>query len=150
MTSKVAVDEFLSRKTFALVGASRGGKKFGNAVLRGLKENGYRVIPVHPVAGTLEGLPCSPSLAALAAPVDGVVAVVPPAETEKVVREAHAAGIRRVWMQQGAESAVAVRFCAENGMTPIHGECLLMFLRRGSGIHRFHRFLNGLFGKLPR
>jgi len=150
MTTRAVVDEFLSQKTLALVGASRGGRKFGNAALRGLLANGYRVIPVHPEAAAIEGIPCAPSLATLPERVGGVVAVVPPAQTEKVVRDAREAGIRRVWMQQGAESPAALRYCEENGLTAIHGQCVLMFLGRGSWIHSFHRRLLGLFGRLPR
>ena len=150
MTSRAAVNEFLSQRTLALVGASRGGKKFGNVALRGLVANGYRVIPVHPEAVAIEGIPCAPSLATLPERVGGVVTVVPPAQTEKVVRDARAAGISRVWMQQGAESPAALRYCEEHGLTAIHGECVLMFLDRGSWFHRLHRAIRGLFGRLPR
>lgn len=54
---------------------------------------------------------------------EGVLIVVPPAETEKVVRDAAESGIRWVWMQQGAGSDEGVRFCRENGINVVHGEC---------------------------
>lgn len=145
-----AIEEFLACRTVALAGASRSGKKFGNVVLRELVANGYSVVPVHPSAGAIEGLSCVPSVSALPEPVDGLVLVVPPAQTETLVREAAQAGISRVWMQQGAHSEEAVAFCAGRGMTEVHGHCLVMFLRQSAGLHRFHRWLWGMLGKLPR
>jgi len=150
MTSKAAVEEFLAEPALAVVGASRGGKKFGNSILRALRANGYRVVPVHPEAPEIDGLKCAPSLSSLPERVGGVVLAVQPAVTEWVVHEARDAGIRKIWMQQGAESPAAVRFCEENGISVVQKECILMFLREGPRFHRFHRFLRGLFGRLPR
>ena len=150
MTSRAAVDNFLAQKDLALVGVSRGGKKFGNAALRELTANGYRVFPVHPGVETVQGVQCYRSIRELPAPVGGLLIVVPPAQTEVVVCEAAAAGIRRVWMQLGSSSPTALKFCADNGIEAVHGECILMFLRKGPAFHRFHHWLWGLLGKLPR
>jgi len=102
MTSRAVVDDFLAQKDLALVGVSHSGKKFGNAALRELTANGYRVFPVHPGADTVQGIRCYPNLRELPEPVGGLLIVVPPAQTEVVVREAAAAAIRRVWMQRTA------------------------------------------------
>ena len=150
MIARRLVDEFVAQEALAVVGVSRSGKGFGNAAVRELVANGYRVYPVHPAAESIQGRRCARSLAALPEPVGGVVVVVPPEQTEKVVCEAAAAGIRRVWMQQGSESPAAIAYCAANGIDAVHGECILMYLRRGPAIHRFHRGLRRLFGRLPR
>ena len=150
MTSKAAVDDFVSQKTLALVGMSRQSKKFGNYAFRELTQRGYRVFPIHPVAENIEGEKCYPSLSQLPETVGGVVAVVPPAQTEKVVRDAAAAGIKRVWMQQGANSPAAVEYCHEKGISEVHDECILMFAGKVESVHRFHRFVWKLLGKLPR
>ncbi len=44
--------------------------------------------------------------------------VVPPTVTEKVVVECKSLGIRRIWMQPGAESQKAIQYCNENGIGP--------------------------------
>jgi predicted CoA-binding protein len=150
MMTKAAVADFTAQQKFAVVGISRKGRKFGNMAFKELKQQGYRLFPVNPNAETIEGERCYPSLSALPEPVDGVLIVVPPAETEKVVREAAAAGIKRVWMQQGAESPEAIRFCQENGLEVIHGECILMFTEHSAFFHRAHRWVWGLLGKLPQ
>jgi len=143
------VSDFVGRRRLALAGASRSGKKFGNVLLRELKARGYEVVPVHPVAAELEGLACSRSLAQLATPVEGLVVVTPPAEAARLVAEAADAGIPRVWLQQGAGSEEAVRTARERGVSLVHGHCLLMFLSGAGGIHRLHRGLWRLLGKLP-
>lgn len=144
------VEEFVAQKTLALAGASRSGKKFGNSILKELREKGYTVLPVHPEAEQIDGVPCVPSLAALPEAVGGLVLVVKPAESAKLVREAHAAGITRVWMQQGAESAEAIAYCREHGIDVVHGECLLMFAEPVHSVHSFHRWIWKVFGKLPK
>jgi predicted CoA-binding protein len=150
MTSRALVDGFLAEKKLALAGASRSGKKFGNAILKELRAKGYEVIPVHPEAESLEGVACVRSLADLPPGVGGLILCVRPAETEKLVREAAAAGIPRVWMQYGSVSKNAAAFCEEKGIRAIHGECILMFAEPAAGIHRFHRAIWRLFGRLPR
>ncbi|MCX6029741.1 MAG: CoA-binding protein [Chloroflexi bacterium] len=150
MTTKSTVDDFLSQRTLAVVGVSRDPKKFGNTIYRELKAKGYRVLPVNPKMETFDGDRCYPSLAALPERPGGAVIVVPPAQTEAVVRDAAAAGVGRVWMQGGAESDAAVRFCQANGISEVHGECVLMFAKPQGFGHKAHRWVWGLLGKLPK
>ncbi|NOY06371.1 MAG: CoA-binding protein, partial [Chlorobi bacterium] len=58
-------------------------------------------------------------------------------------------GIRRIWMQQGAESEEAIRFCEEHGINVVHGECIMMFMEDPAFMHRAHRWVWKLLGKLP-
>lgn len=148
MTHQASVDQFLEQKSLAIAGVSRSGKGFGNAVLKDLTAKGYEILPVHPEAAEVGGVRAYPSLAELPPEVGGLILVVPPKQTEVLVQKANELGIRRVWMQQGAESEAAIQFCAKNGIDAVHGECIMMFAQP-SGIHRFHRWLNGVFGKLP-
>jgi predicted CoA-binding protein len=150
MTSKTTVEDFISQRTLAIAGVSRNGKKFGNIVYREMRKHGYKLYAIHPEAETLEGERAYRDFASLPEKVDGLIIVVPPAQTEKVVREAAAAGIKRVWMQQGAESDAAIHFCQENGITEIHGECINMFAHDTASYHKFHRGLWKLIGKLPK
>lgn len=126
MTPSPAIADFLAQDTLAVVGVSHDRRKFGNIVYRDLRAKGYRVLAVHPHHDTVEGDPCYPDLAALPERVDGLVVVVPPQVTEQIVRQAHAAGITRVWLQPGAESAAAMAYCAANGLTVIYDECVMV------------------------
>jgi len=148
--TKADVDDFMSQKTLAIVGASRNWLKFGNMAYRQLKDKGYRVFPVNPNADTVEGDRCYPSLSALPERPGGAVIVVHPRATEQVVRDAAAAGIQRVWMQQGSYSEDAARFCEQNGIRFVHGHCVLMFAEPAAFYHRFHSWLWKLIGRLPQ
>ncbi len=150
MNTQAAVNDFLAQRSLAVVGVSRGGKKFGNRAYRELKAKGYRLFPVHPEAEVLEGDPCYPSLSALPERSGGVLIIVPPTQTEQVVRDAAAAKIPRVWMQQGAGSDAAVRYCEEHGISVVAGECILMFAQPLRFYHKPHRWVWKLLGKLPR
>jgi uncharacterized protein len=149
MTDRMTIDSFLGEKKLALAGASSKASKFGNAVLKELSSKGYELLLTHPEAETINGVACYGSLAELPPDVGGLINVVPPAQTEKLVREAHAAGIRKIWMQQGSESADAIQYCKEHEIEVVHGECILMFAQP-RGLHKFHHWLWGLFGKLPK
>ncbi len=130
MAAEDDIRKFLALRSVAVVGASRDRAKYGNIVYRELRGRGVRVLAVNPHAESVEGDPCFPSLGALPEAVEGAVIVVPPAETERAVRDAAAAGIGSIWMQPGAESREAVRFCEEHGLCAVHDACLLVALRR--------------------
>ena len=123
------ISEFLSQKKLAVVGISRSGQGFGNVVFKELKSRDYEVYPVHPKAPDIAGERCWTSVLELPEGIGGIVFVIPPSETEKVVRDVAKAGIPRVWMQPGSESATAIRYCEENGLKVVSGQCILTALR---------------------
>ncbi|WP_455382382.1 CoA-binding protein [Salinispira pacifica] len=148
--TRTAIDDFLSERTLAVVGVSRNGRKFGNAVFDELKAKGFSVYPVNPHAERIGEETCYKSVSQLPPGVGGIVAVVPPQQTEAVVREAEAAGIRKIWMQRGAESDGALDYCAQHGMSAVSGECIMMFAEPVSSVHGVHRFFRRIFGGLPK
>lgn len=149
MIPRNVLDDFLTQRTLALVGVSRDGHGFGNTVRKELARKGFTVHLVHPEAESIDGQPCFKSLAALPERVGGAVLVTPPAVTEKLVREAFVAGIPRIWMQQGAESDEAIRFCEERGIAVVHHECILMFAEPAGWFHRAHRWARGAESHRP-
>ena len=149
MNKKESVENFLSKRKIAVAGVSRNGKKFGNTIYKELKSKEYEVFALNPSAENINGEPSYANLNSLPEPVDGLITVVPPAETEKIVKEANEAGIKNIWMQQGSESEAAINYCKENGIDVVHGECILMFAEPVTSIHKFHKWIWKLFGKLP-
>ena len=151
MITKAMIDEFITQPSLAVVGVSRTNpNKFGNSAFRELKAKGYHLYLVHPSAETLEGERAYPSLKALPEKVGGVLVIVPPAQAEKVVQEAHEAGIEHIWLQQGAESQAAIQYCEQNGMNVVHGHCILMFAQPMKFFHKPHRWVLGILGQLPK
>jgi hypothetical protein len=143
-----AIKDFIGGKRLALVGVSRGGKKFGNMAMKELKERGYRVYPVHPQAQEVDGERCYPNLGALQGQVDGAWLCVQPAQVVEVLADASAAGIKNVWLQQGSETPLALETAKQLGLNVVSGKCLLMYAEPVRSFHRFHRFAMKLIGQL--
>ncbi len=150
MNSMKDIQAFLAEKTLAVAGLSRDDKSMSAAAFKELKAKGYTLYAVNPNADSIRGETCYPSLAALPAKVGGVLVFTAPAHTERVVRDAAAAGIRRIWIQQGAQSEAAVRFCADNKLPAVTKQCILMYLEPVTSIHAFHRWVKKLFGGMPK
>jgi uncharacterized protein len=142
-----AVQDFIQEKRFAVVGVSRSGKKFGNMIYTDLKKRGYTVFIVHPEAQEIDGERCYPNLAALRDEVSGVVICVPPKQAAQVLREAAAAGIKSIWLQQGADSSETSAVARELGISPITGKCILMYAQPVRSFHGWHRAIARLFGQ---
>ena len=123
------IDEFLKAEAFGVVGASSDRSKFGNRVLRCYQGHGLKAVPVNPKEKEIEGTPCVASVADLPDDVTSISVITPPSVTEHVVEQAAGKGIRNIWMQPGAESAQAVAFCREHGISVIaDGSCILVVL----------------------
>ena len=150
MTTESAVKEFMSQPALAVVGVSRNKNKFGSIVYRDLKGKGYRVYAVNPNAQMIDGDPAYPDLFSLPEAVGGVVLIVKPEVTERMVEQAKQAGITRVWMQPGAESPAAAAYCEANGIAAVLGECIMMFAGPVRFPHSIHRWVNKVSGKLPK
>lgn len=148
MTSRASIDAFLAQPALALVGISRSGKKFGNLAFRELVAKGYRVYPIHPAADTIQGARCYQRITDVPEHLDAALVVVPPAEALRAVRQAAAAGIHHVWLQQGAESPEVLDVCRELGLDVVSGECVLMFAKPAS-YHKVHRWIWQILSKLP-
>jgi len=126
MSIENLIKEFLRKdNTFAVVGVSRNPEKYGYKVYAELKKAGYLVYPINPSTSKILGDKCYPSLSALPCIPDVVDVVVPPKITERIVRECKRLGIKKVWMQPGAESSKAIEFCRENNINVLHGICVL-------------------------
>lgn len=123
------IEQFLAGRVFAVAGASTDRSKYGNKVLRCYQQAGRKVFGIHPRERLIEGAPSFAKLGELPEKIDGLSIVTPPAVTEKLVEEAAAAGVKRLWMQPGAESAAAIARAQELGLEVIAGgPCLLVAL----------------------
>lgn len=153
-TLREAADEFLAQRRIAVAGVSRDTKQPANLIYRRLRENGYDVFAVNPSADTVEGDPCFPSVASIPPPLDGVVVVTPPDQSEHVVEDCAAAHVPRVWLHRGlgpgSLTDEAVACGREHGMSVIPGGCPNMFGRTADTGHRCMCALLRMTGKLPR
>lgn len=129
MKTSERIRQFFTSAQFGVVGASKRRHKFGNKVLRCYRQNKLIAIPVHPTELQVEGIDCVASVGELPDGVKSISIITPPQVTEKIVVQAFEKGIRNIWMQPGAESGGAVRFCQERDVNLIYGgPCLLVEL----------------------
>jgi predicted CoA-binding protein len=115
--------------TVAVVGAGDNPAKFGGRIYRNLKRKGFRVLAVNPGRGTVDGDPCYPSVAELPETPTIVNFVVPPAATRRVLEQCLDLGLRRVWIQPGAEDETVLAFLAGNDFTYRVGDCIMVRAR---------------------
>ena len=141
------IEDFIQARRLAIVGVSRSDKKFGSAIYSELKNRGFEVYCVNPNMDTFMGDHCYANLAELAGKVDGVVICLPPQKSAQVLREAAAAGITRIWLQQGAQSLETSKVAREVGVTPVEGKCILMYAGEVKSFHGFHKFVAKVFGQ---
>lgn len=148
------VTEFLSATRVAVAGVSRSSGQPANAILRRLRDGGHDVVAINPnAADQLEGTKCYPDLAAVPGSIEALMVVVPPVAAERLVRQAAARGITRIWFHrsfgQGSVSEGALQACAELGIRPIVGGCPLMFCPPVDVAHRCMRWLLAHRGRIP-
>lgn len=129
MEMRQQIEDFLSGAPHAVVGASVDRAKYGNKVLRCYMQHARPVHVVHPNELEIEGVKCVASIGELPDGVHGLSIITPPPVTERVVEAALTKGIRRFWMQPGAESATALAAARAAGASVIAGgPCLLVSL----------------------
>jgi predicted CoA-binding protein len=119
-----------SKTRIAVVGASNDPSKFGNIIVRDLMGHGYEVFPVNPREKTIAGLPAYRSLADVPKPVDIVDVVTPPPVTRRILKDAAAAGIELVWLQDGSFDDTVLVDAAAAPFQTVHHACIMVVARR--------------------
>jgi predicted CoA-binding protein len=124
-----AHDVFLSADAYAVAGASQNKDKYGYKVFRALLDSKRSVIPLNPNAQEIDGQTAYASLSSLPVVPQSLSIVTPPPITRKVVEEAIRLGVKNIWMQPGAEDAVASENARNAGLNVIDdGSCVLVAL----------------------
>ena len=125
------IKNFLNKEnTIGFVGATIQKEKWGYKKYKETKEAGFKVYPVNPKYGEVDGDKCFPDLKSLTESLcekpDFVITIIPPKITERTVEQCKILGIDKIWMQPGSESEKAIKFCEENGIEVVHGVCIVV------------------------
>jgi predicted CoA-binding protein len=102
----------------AVIGASADRRKFGNKALRALKARGYRVVPINPTAAEIEGERAYKSVLEYPGPIDEATLYVPPSIGVRLMDDIARKGIRRIWLNPGADADEVVARARSLGLTP--------------------------------
>ena len=114
-------------KTVAVVGASTDRRKFGNKGTRAFAKAGWRVIPVNPNEGQVEGIDTVSSVAEIDGPLDVVSLYVPAAVSLKLLPAIAAKKPGALWINPGAESAELLAEAHRLGLRAV-GTCSIIEL----------------------
>jgi acyl-CoA synthetase (NDP forming) len=93
-----------AEKTVAVIGASNDRTKYGNKAVRAYLRNGFKVYPVNPKEGTVEGLKAYGSILDIQGEVDRATLYVPPEVGLRVIEEIAQKGVKELYINPGAES----------------------------------------------
>jgi len=91
-------------RTVVVLGASDNPERYSNRAVRLLKAEGYKVIPVHPVLGIIEGLEVRHGLAEIQEKVETLTVYLSPARSEPLVGDILRLKPQRVILNPGSES----------------------------------------------
>ena len=106
-------------KTIAIIGASANQEKFGNKAVRAYVQQGWTVYPVNPKEPVIEGIKVFKSIRELPDGVDEASIYLPPNLVPSILNELAAKGIRKVWLNPGAESDAAIELAEELGIEAV-------------------------------
>lgn len=104
----MSIDEAISKKVWAVIGATQRKDKFGYKILKHMQKHGYTVYAVNPNVKEIDGIPCYPSLSDLPETPEVVDFVVPESIGLAAVEECKKLGISTIWLQPGADKASVV------------------------------------------
>jgi len=121
---KTMKDILLSTKTIASVGLSSNPAKESYGIVRYLKSQGYRVIPVNPTADEILAEKSYPDLESVPEKIDVVQVFRKSEDVPPVVESAIKVGAKVVWMQEGIVNEEAAQKAREAGLQVIMDACM--------------------------
>lgn len=111
-------------KTVAVVGLSERPDRPAYGVASYLKEQGYRIIPVHPRAEQVLGEKVYPSLQEVPEPIDVVDVFVRADDTPPIAEDAVDVGAKVLWLQEDIVNDESRRIAEEGGLEVVMGICI--------------------------
>ncbi|HUE86115.1 MAG TPA: GNAT family N-acetyltransferase [Vicinamibacterales bacterium] len=136
VAARASLRPFFEPASVAIVGASRERGSVGAEIVNNLRTTGYRgrIVPVHPVAREIQGLPAFARLTEIPEEIDLAVIVVPAASVLDVARDAAArhvkalvvisAGFSEIGVTGRAREAELLGIVRDAGMRMIGPNCM--------------------------
>lgn len=123
-TDEQLAEIYRSTRTIAVVGASTNETKPAHRIPAYLQTQGFKIIPVNPVADEVFGQTAVDSLSDITERVD-VVDVFRRAElTPEIASEAVSIGAAVLWLQAGISSDEAAEIATDGGLTVVMDTCM--------------------------
>ena len=117
MTARDVVDvQLRESKTIAVVGLSPNPERDSHRVSRYMQQQGYRIIPVNPMAEEVLGEKSYPDLTSVPEPIDMVDIFRRSELVAPVVDQAIEVGAKYIWMQDGVVDEASAAKAEEAGI----------------------------------
>jgi predicted CoA-binding protein len=117
-------------RNVAVIGLSPDSSRDSHWIAKGLKKEGYHVIPVNPEADEVLGEKDYPTLADVPEPID-LVDVFRRAEyVDGIVDDCLSLGLKALWIQSGIVNEAAALRALAGGMTVVMDRCIYRDLTR--------------------
>lgn len=113
-----------------VLGASPKAERYSNKAVKMLLEAGYEVVPVHPRAASVHGVPCVADPGAVEGPVDTVTVYLGAERSAPLIDVLLRLAPRRIVLNPGAESDALEDAAREAGIE-VFEACTLVLLRTG-------------------
>ncbi|WP_371682085.1 MULTISPECIES: CoA-binding protein [Oceanotoga] len=97
-------------KNIAIIGASNNSEKYGNKIVKNLKQKGFNIYPVNPNEEIIENIKNYKNIDELPEEVQLIVFVVPAKIGLDITKKAYENGFKKFWYQPGAESIELERY----------------------------------------
>lgn len=124
LSDETLANIYRNTTTIAVVGASTNPDKPAYRIPAYLQTQGFRIIPVNPMADTILGERAVDSLEGILQPVDVVDVFRPAEEAPGVARQAVELGASTLWLQIGIASDEAAAIARDHGLTVVMDTCM--------------------------
>jgi len=130
LTDEEVRDILSKSKRIVVVGMSRNPSKPAHYVPMFLKNVGYEIVPVNPMAEEIGGLKVYKRVVDVEGDIDIVDVFRPSEETPKVVEEALKKRPKVIWLQEGIYHPDAVSKAREAGVKIVWNRCMMKEYKR--------------------
>ncbi|MGH8640064.1 MAG: CoA-binding protein [Burkholderiales bacterium] len=111
-------------KTIAVVGLSPNPARPSHGVARAMQGFGYTIIPVHPAAREILGVPVYPSLADIPVGVDLVDVFRRAEHIDEIVNDCLKLKLKNIWIQEDIVNEPAALRARAGGMWVVMDRCI--------------------------
>jgi len=141
------IQGFFNARTVAVVGASRKDYSHSQQAMKVMVEKGQTVFPVNPSEETIAGVKSFKSISDLPNEVEAAFIILRKERVIALAREAAAKGVKFIWIHEKCTPQEIDSITREYDVKIISGECFFMWAEPVKGVHKFHRFLRGIFDR---
>lgn len=121
-------NDMLSKKVWAVIGATPNSEKFGYKIYKKLKNHEYTVYGVNRKGEDIEGDKLYTSLKDLPEKPECIDMVVNPKISKLLIPEIKELGIKYVWFQPGTFNDDVINTAKEAGLNIVYNDCVLVAL----------------------